>query len=125
MTLCCLQVSIWDVDYTAANSSSSNNGAGSSSSSSDYDGVSMFAPHSDYVSAMKWVGGGSSGSATQLLSASYDGSVRLLDTQKGERPRGACAVRIISQVSTAPGCCLSPYRMHVFVHMSGGSGTSM
>lgn len=84
MTLCCLQVSIWDVDYTAANSSSSNTVAGAgSSSSSDYDGVSMFAPHSDYVSAMKWVGGGSSGSATQLLSASYDGSVRLLDLQKG------------------------------------------
>jgi WD40 repeat protein len=87
IALGCMQVSIWDVDYSASAAGhaahSSSSGGGGASSSSDYDGVSMFAPHSDYVSAMKWVGGGSSGAATRLLSASYDGSVRLLDTRKG------------------------------------------
>lgn len=43
------------------------------------DGVHVFAPHAQYVSGLVW----GQRSGNQLLTASYDGSVRRLDVEKG------------------------------------------
>lgn len=40
----------------------------------------MFTPHYQFVSALRWVGGGND---CKLLSCSYDGSLRLLDASAG------------------------------------------
>lgn len=45
------------------------------------DGVLVFAPHSEYISGLKWAGGSGAGAA-KLFTAAYDGSVRRLDAER-------------------------------------------
>ena len=82
-----LQISIWDVNYdsaavAAAGTSGTSAGAASDdgSDTDPFDGVAMFAPHHQYISGMRWLGS----KGEQLLSCSYDGSVRVLDIATGE-----------------------------------------
>lgn len=75
-----LQVSLWDLDHPPAVPSV--DGA-NDDDTSDYDGILMFAPHGDYVSALKWVGGAGAATA-KLITSSWDTSVRVLDVNTGE-----------------------------------------
>lgn len=47
---------------------------------SEYDGMLAFRTHYEYISGLKWAGGGS---APSLMTCAYDGSVRQLDLEKG------------------------------------------
>jgi hypothetical protein len=80
------QVALWCVDYDGGGGGGG--GGGGDGGGGDVedgegagcDGILVFGAHREYVSAMRWVG---RGAAARLLSASYDGSVRLLDVEKG------------------------------------------
>ena len=62
-------VSLFDADWAALNSSVNED----EEAGADEAGVLEFAPHHSYISGLKWAGGG------RLFTASYDGSVRVLD----------------------------------------------
>mmetsp|Transcript_1443 Transcript_1443/g.2640 ORF Transcript_1443/g.2640 Transcript_1443/m.2640 type:complete len:625 (+) Transcript_1443:121-1995(+) len=63
---------LWDIDATCTES-----GSGSGGSNDDMDGVYLFKPHSGAVNNLEWNMSGS-----QLLSQSYDGTIRIMDVQK-------------------------------------------
>ena len=42
-------------------------------------GVHLFKPHGSAVCALQWTGGGTTTTGTNLISASYDGTIRMLD----------------------------------------------
>jgi hypothetical protein len=55
-------------------------GPGEGEEGAAFDGVAVFAGvHYQYISGLTWLGGSGGGG---LLSASYDGSLRLLDVEK-------------------------------------------
>ena len=54
----------------------------------DDDGVFQYAAHSQYVCGLRWVG---HGAGAKLLSASFDGSVRLLDLSRAAGPAAKAA----------------------------------
>jgi WD40 repeat protein len=124
------QVSIWDVNHdptssspppppAAATVSACGDNANDATAAADddndddeddggFDGVAMFAPHYQYVSGLKWLGP----DGKQLLSCSYDGSVRVLDIITGKmggygfgvldivtRQRGGCCFRVLDIVT--------------------------
>ena len=68
-------VSLFDADWASSSSLSSPSAAGEAGTEAGADeaGVLEFAPHHSYVCGLKWAGGG------RLFTASYDGSVRVLD----------------------------------------------
>jgi WD40 repeat protein len=83
-------VALWDVDYPsrsragAASAAAAGGGDGAEGeedggNDGHDDGVFQYDAHSQYVSGLRWVGQGSS---AKLLSASFDGSVRLLDLSR-------------------------------------------
>ena len=47
---------------------------------SEYDGVLSFSIHYEYISGLKWAGGGS---APSLMTCAYDGSIRKLNPERG------------------------------------------
>jgi WD repeat-containing protein 76 len=74
------------------------------------DGVFQYDAHSQYVSGLRWVGHGAS---AKLLSASFDGSVRLLDLSRAAGPAAALAAGGggsggAADASSAPGFELLP-----------------
>ncbi len=77
-------VSLFDADWASSSSSSfspsSSAAAGEDAEAADEAGVLEFAPHHSYVCGLKWAGGG------RLFTASYDGSVRVLDPSFGAPP---------------------------------------
>jgi WD40 repeat protein len=86
------QVALWAVDYSPDGDAGSSSGAPDGGEGEDFVGVVKFSPHSEYVSALAWLG---RGRGAKLLSSSYDGSVRLLDVEKGVPPGGG----------SGGGCC--------------------
>ncbi|KAL6748385.1 WD40-repeat-containing domain protein [Haematococcus lacustris] len=68
------QVALWKVDDTPL-----------PGGPEGFDGVLTFTHvHRKYISGLKWLGrGGSGAAAAHLVTASYDGSVRLLDVEQG------------------------------------------
>ncbi len=100
------RLALWQVDYSSVDDGEAARATAASSSRSGqaneveeseeeggvFDGVAVFANvHAQYVSALQWVGdvlgngmGSSAGSTRpyQLLSASYDGSLRLMDVHQ-------------------------------------------
>ncbi|GBF91590.1 hypothetical protein Rsub_04330 [Raphidocelis subcapitata] len=77
------RVALWAVDYSpdAADGGGADGGKAEGDGGGGFDGVLSFAPHTEYVSALAWLG---RGGGAKLMSASYDGSARLLDAEKGE-----------------------------------------
>ncbi|PNH10915.1 WD repeat domain-containing protein [Tetrabaena socialis] len=62
------RVSLWDVEGQE------------SGAAADTDGVLMFSPHGEYVSGMRWLGREAAVGPCRLITASYDGSLRKINT---------------------------------------------
>ena len=84
-------VSLFDADWASSSSASSaaaaaaaaeggDEAAAAAATAEDEAGVLEFAPHHSYVCGLKWAGGG------RLFTASYDGSVRVLDPSYSAPP---------------------------------------
>ena len=74
-------VSLFDADWASKTSSAPASGdENASGAAPDEAGVLEFAPHHSYVCGLKWAAGG------RLFTASYDGSVRVLDPSFGAPP---------------------------------------
>ncbi|KAK9823208.1 hypothetical protein WJX72_001110 [[Myrmecia] bisecta] len=87
-------VGLWNVDYrpetraaafVEAGQTAVRKGKGTATEEADGedddDGVLEFEPHYSYICGLRWAGG--CGSAAKLFTASYDGSVRMLDPGPG------------------------------------------
>jgi len=99
------QVALWSVDYQSEREGSSTAEEGGEGQGGTFEGIVRFEAHRQYVSAMRWVG---SGLGAKLMSASYDGSVRLLDVEKGEaRALEGCDVLRCAMLGPA-GCFNCP-----------------
>jgi WD40 repeat protein len=60
------------------------NNPSSSSSPSSFEGIVNFVPHYSYISGLKWSSPTGSVSSSKLFTSAYDGSLRVLDPERGE-----------------------------------------
>ena len=72
----------YDNDPSPPNPKGSTTTTTQPTSTSHRDGIHLFKPHTGAVCAVQWTGGGGNGSGHHLLSASYDGTIRMLDVQQ-------------------------------------------
>jgi WD repeat-containing protein 76 len=71
-------------DNLSLDTTTTNTNNNVSASSSSFEGIVNFMPHYSYISGLKWSSPTGSVSSSKLFTSAYDGSLRVLDPERGE-----------------------------------------